>query len=129
MVFTVICCLLFFFFFKQKTAYEMRISDWSSECALPICVVRAGTDDLAVLALLDHVRAPARGAGDHEQRREHRGGHTHHVVRAGREPVEVGEHLLDLAHRSEERRVGNKSVSTCRPRRSPYNSTKKKRSL
>src|SRR3546814_2760722 len=25
-----------FFFFKQKTAYEMRISDWSSTCALPI---------------------------------------------------------------------------------------------
>src|SRR3546814_17450498 len=27
------CCLfmLFFFFFKQKTAYEMRISDWSSD--------------------------------------------------------------------------------------------------
>src|SRR3546814_2225296 len=24
------------FFFKQKTAYEMRISDWSSDCALPI---------------------------------------------------------------------------------------------
>src|SRR3546814_6345917 len=23
--------LLFFFFFKQKTAYEMRISDWSSD--------------------------------------------------------------------------------------------------
>src|SRR3546814_13299123 len=28
------CCL--FFFFKQKTAYEMRISDWSSDVALPI---------------------------------------------------------------------------------------------
>src|SRR3546814_4120586 len=28
--------LVFVFFFKQKTAYEMRISDWSSECALPI---------------------------------------------------------------------------------------------
>src|SRR3546814_1730154 len=27
---------IFFFFFKQKTAYEMRISDWSSACALPI---------------------------------------------------------------------------------------------
>src|SRR3546814_9041782 len=27
-----ICCLWFlFFFFKQKTAYEMRISDWSSD--------------------------------------------------------------------------------------------------
>src|SRR3546814_4241450 len=25
------CYLLFFFFFKQKTAYEMRISDWSSD--------------------------------------------------------------------------------------------------
>src|SRR3546814_8404908 len=25
----VLCCVLFFFFFKQKTAYEMRISDWS----------------------------------------------------------------------------------------------------
>src|SRR3546814_6044312 len=25
------CCLLWFFFFKQKTAYEMRISDWSSD--------------------------------------------------------------------------------------------------
>src|SRR3546814_12135081 len=25
-----------FFFFKQKTAYEMRISDWSSDVALPI---------------------------------------------------------------------------------------------
>src|SRR3546814_8314135 len=26
------CCILFcFFFFKQKTAYEMRISDWSSD--------------------------------------------------------------------------------------------------
>src|SRR3546814_6631668 len=33
----IVLCLLFFFFFKQKTAYEMRISDWSSECALPIC--------------------------------------------------------------------------------------------
>src|SRR3546814_3983590 len=24
-------CLILFFFFKQKTAYEMRISDWSSD--------------------------------------------------------------------------------------------------
>src|SRR3546814_1708047 len=29
---------VFFFFFKQKTAYEMRISDWSSDVALPIYV-------------------------------------------------------------------------------------------
>src|SRR3546814_2097187 len=25
------CVVFFFFFFKQKTAYEMRISDWSSD--------------------------------------------------------------------------------------------------
>src|SRR3546814_8826663 len=25
------CCFFVFFFFKQKTAYEMRISDWSSD--------------------------------------------------------------------------------------------------
>src|SRR3546814_2572539 len=30
-----------FFFFKQKTAYEMRISDWSSTCALPIFKLNA----------------------------------------------------------------------------------------
>src|SRR3546814_19112272 len=30
--FSVICfCCVSFFFFKQKTAYEMRISDWSSD--------------------------------------------------------------------------------------------------
>src|SRR3546814_9132879 len=26
-----VCLLVVFFFFKQKTAYEMRISDWSSD--------------------------------------------------------------------------------------------------
>src|SRR3546814_2055228 len=29
LLFHIFCC--FFFFFKQKTAYEMRISDWSSD--------------------------------------------------------------------------------------------------
>src|SRR3546814_7186166 len=27
----ILCVMLLFFFFKQKTAYEMRISDWSSD--------------------------------------------------------------------------------------------------
>src|SRR3546814_20865533 len=39
-----VCC---FFFFKQKTAYEMRISDWSSD------VCSSDLDALAV-ALPDH---------------------------------------------------------------------------
>src|SRR3546814_5338723 len=34
---------MFFFFFKQKTAYEMRISDWSSD----VC-----SSDLEALSLL-----------------------------------------------------------------------------
>src|SRR3546814_8228572 len=33
----------FFFFFKQKTAYEMRISDWSSDvCSSDLALSRAG---------------------------------------------------------------------------------------
>src|SRR3546814_10690192 len=38
------CCVASLFFFKQKTAYEMRISDWSSD----VC-----SSDLRVLVLLE----------------------------------------------------------------------------
>src|SRR3546814_9921166 len=37
-------CFVVFFFFKQKTAYEMRISDWSSDGALPILRGRGRRD-------------------------------------------------------------------------------------
>src|SRR3546814_8206474 len=38
--------LIYFFFFKQKTAYEMRISDWSSDvCSSDVC-----SSDLRALA-------------------------------------------------------------------------------
>src|SRR3546814_18889151 len=37
-------CLYFFFFFKQKTEYEMRISDWSSDvCSSDLPVRELGT--------------------------------------------------------------------------------------
>src|SRR3546814_1477673 len=45
-----------FFFFKQKTAYEMRISDWSSDVcssdlvALEESPMRANDEDLAKLS-------------------------------------------------------------------------------
>src|SRR3546814_8770872 len=33
-----VVCTYFFFFFKQKTAYECRISDWSSDvCSSDLC--------------------------------------------------------------------------------------------
>src|SRR3546814_20633591 len=35
-------CIIIFFFFKQKTAYEMRISDWSSDvCSSDLIIVTA----------------------------------------------------------------------------------------
>src|SRR3546814_11181896 len=40
--------LVFFFFFKQKTAYEMRISDWSSDVCSSDLVDRACPADGAV---------------------------------------------------------------------------------
>src|SRR3546814_10879826 len=46
-------CFLFFFFFKQKSAYEMRISDWSSD----VC-----SSDLQIMALFGQ-QAPETGAG------------------------------------------------------------------
>src|SRR3546814_5916436 len=51
----------FFFFFKQKTAYELRISDWSSD----VC-----SSDLRLLHRLDHVGDGVGLArtGDAEQR-------------------------------------------------------------
>src|SRR3546814_19164474 len=65
-VFDVVFCLyvcfsVFFFFFKQKTAYEMRISDWSSD----VC-----SSDLFELGLLDHLAEPQRpGVGGRARRR------------------------------------------------------------
>src|SRR3546814_3212209 len=43
-------CSIFFFFFKQKTAYEMRISDWSSD---------VGSSDLDAQPLSDQVHRVA----------------------------------------------------------------------
>src|SRR3546814_5420110 len=38
-----LCLLCLFFFFKQKTAYEMRISDWSSDvCSSDLLAFNAG---------------------------------------------------------------------------------------
>src|SRR3546814_8619120 len=91
-------CMLLFFFFKQKTAYEMRISDWSSDvCSSDLSpavttdtlIPRPETELLVELALQRlPEQSPARAA--------------------------------DLGTRSEERRVGKECVSTCRSRWSPY---------
>src|SRR3546814_8014078 len=85
-------CFFLFFFFKQKTAYEMRISDWSSDvCSSDLVGATTGHEvaqspleraltQLTLLAFVEQAKA-----------------------------------------RSEERRVGKECVSTCRSRWSPYN--------
>src|SRR3546814_6652980 len=88
-----------FFFFKQKTAYEMRISDWSSD----VC-----SSDLRPGLVADRRQAEA--------------GRRHQAFLRGRyHDVDAP---LVLAHlrptRSEERRVGKECVSPCRSRWSPY---------
>src|SRR3546814_5442780 len=64
------CVSFLVFFFKQKTAYESRISDWSSDVCSPICQrhLEPLADDAArrpekeVLRRLHGDRAAAAGA-------------------------------------------------------------------
>src|SRR3546814_14307160 len=89
------------FFFKQKTAYEMRISDWSSD----VC----SSDLLRRTFLAMRFQALARLAAREAE---------HFVAGRG---IEGRPHHP----RSEERRVGKECVSTCRSRWSPYHSKNK----
>src|SRR3546814_7234095 len=64
------CCLFFlvFFFFKQKTAYEMRISDWSSD----VCSSDLSWADARVITGVDQiVGQPALVPCEHLQRLMH----------------------------------------------------------
>src|SRR3546814_9500020 len=64
----VICCLFFFFFFKQKTAYELAISDWSSDVgSSDLTVLIFGQSDHSaaeIRAVLSTSRRPACKTGD-----------------------------------------------------------------
>src|SRR3546814_1206494 len=47
-MYNVVVFIDFFFFFKQKTAYEMRISDWSSDvCSSDLLPSALVLDDVA----------------------------------------------------------------------------------
>src|SRR3546814_1697546 len=104
-----------FFFCKQKTAYEMRISDWSSD----VC-----SSDLNGAALIDMQPEQAQeptsrlDALEHQINADH-DPETGEVLDEGRSEEDTGEGP-DLANRSEERRGGKECVSPCRSRWSPY---------
>src|SRR3546814_1088409 len=98
-------CCCFFFFFKQKTAYEMRISDWSSD----VC-----SSDLARCIAVDSPSASGKpGVPADEGRGHDLEGAAHRGLRPLGEP-QMG--ARRAARRSEERRVGKECVSTCRSR-------------
>src|SRR3546814_1024327 len=98
-----------FFFFKQKTAYEMRISDWSSDVCSSDLGHRVAYRYQA--AQVDACRQAQRVAGTERCR----GGFRIMLLAQGRRTEAGGG-----AARSEERRVGKECVSTCRSRWSPY---------
>src|SRR3546814_20670848 len=50
--------LFIFLFFKQKTAYELRISDWSSDvCSSDLLEVRLEDSDIAAVEFDDRIVA------------------------------------------------------------------------
>src|SRR3546814_4424871 len=93
------CFFFLCFFFKQKTAYEMRISDWSSDvCSSDLRRSTATTSGKAIKA-----------------------GAAASMVHRRADGIDESLPLLIVDDsRSEERRVGKECVSTCRSRGSPY---------
>src|SRR3546814_4303921 len=64
------CCLMcfcFVFFFKQKTAYEMRISDWSSDVCYSDLDGREGDTVLEDLFRRPGIGRPGMGRGGGQQ--------------------------------------------------------------
>src|SRR3546814_2451095 len=95
-----------FFFFKQKTAYEMRISDWSSDvCSSDLAGKAFGCSRRQLLSRIELPHAmPSIAAGI-----------TQCIMLSLSMVV-----IAALVGRSEERRVGKECVGTCRYRWSPY---------
>src|SRR3546814_11345022 len=119
-----------FFFFKQKTAYEMRISDWSSDvCSSDLAVDqhRAHAGIARRIEFLDHVgqeQHVARFAAERTGDAAVAAGLALVADRCIEECVEqrqqvAGVGVAEQQPRSEERRVGRECVSTCRYRWSP----------
>src|SRR3546814_4398865 len=112
-----VCFIFFFFFFKQQTAYEMRISDWSSDvCSSDLTVSCSPPRDMnwaaghAFLWWFTRVEAQYRPGGRERQPLLSSFTSFRYIARPS----------PSLPGRSEERRVGKECVSTCRSRWAPY---------
>src|SRR3546814_1024769 len=95
-----------FFFFKQKTAYEMRIGDWSSD----VCSSDLHASTYGAVRNFD-IRLSGFSLKKEIE-------YLSMIRYSPRKPftLVVGGSKI----RSEERRVGKECVSTCRSRWSPY---------
>src|SRR3546814_1054982 len=82
---------MYFFFFKQKTAYEMRISDWSSDvCSSDL---NLGTDAAVLDALI------AKRNADRAREEEVAASAAEAAAR------EQDQKMIDARHRDERRRA------------------------
>src|SRR3546814_8825842 len=117
------CLVIFFFFFKQKTAYEMRISDWSSDvCSSDLEQAQIRMFDLAKRkhGITRKVLNLETGIAISTLRSYEEGTsmHVSALVKMAR--------VIPNELRSEERRVGTECGSTCKSRWSPTHIKKKK---
>src|SRR3546814_4261011 len=111
--YTIMIPYIRFFFFKQKTAYEMRISDWSSDvCSsdlkgMPrrITITKSICPKAVLYSDAQFVRIILENLIDN-------------AIKFYNDSERV-EPFVNI-NRSEERRVGKECVSTCRSRWSPY---------
>src|SRR3546814_942044 len=105
------CLVVFVVFFKQKTAYEMRISDWSSDVCSSDLASALGRGGRSARRRGGPGRGPGRALG------------ARHPASAGKDRNPGcgagGQAAFARCLRSEERRVGKECVSTCRSRWSP----------
>src|SRR3546814_973539 len=117
--------IFYFFFFKQKTAYELRISDWSSDVCSSDLAARAGERSRCLRHKLRVIRElHPRGQLRREVTtllRQACGGRGY--LRSTQHPsASTWSQRVFTARpweRSEERRVGKEGVSTCRSRWAP----------
>src|SRR3546814_4670794 len=103
-----------FFFFKQETAYEVRISDWSSDVCSSDLLLPTRTRTCST-ALLQYRRTVGDPFGEISFPPSLLGFFQPML------PLSEGYLRANMRRdRSEERRVGTECVSTCRSRWSPY---------
>src|SRR3546814_3197314 len=119
---------MFFFFFKQKTAYEMRISDWSSDvCSSDLCWPSPAPPERGTGSRRPRCRRP--GSVRHRLRATNHLAGLMRMQRINRASVSLPlggsvagdrQRLVRGEERSEERRVGKGGGSKCSSRGVPY---------